>query len=125
MTSSFRKTVLAIAAVAALSAPAAAQGITIGPDGVRITEPRDNDNDRDRRGPPRRDDRRDNDRRDQSDRRELSERDAVRIARTEGLRELDGVDRTRSSYRVEGTDRRGEDIVVVVDRRSGRVLDVR
>lgn len=93
--------------------PVLAQNIQIGPDGVRIMEPR---RDRDHRGPPPRfDDRR----------RGISEREAVRIARGEGVRDVDNVREGRGSYRVYGTDRRGRDIRVEVDRRSGNVLSVR
>lgn len=55
---------------------------------------------------------------------EISERQAVRIAKGEGVREVEDVRRTRSSYRVEGLDRRGDDISVNVDRVSGEVLSV-
>lgn len=91
--------------------PVLAQNIVIGPDGVRVMEP-----DRDRRGPPR-DDRR--------DRREISEREAVRIARGEGVREVDDVRTSRRTYSVLGADRRGRDIRVDIDRRSGDVISVR
>ena len=93
--------------------PALAQNIQIGPDGVRIME-------QDRRGPPR-----DDFRRDRRDRREISEREAVRIARGEGVREVDDVRSSRRSYSVIGVDRRGRDIRVDIDRRSGDVLAVR
>ena len=59
------------------------------------------------------------------DRDEVSEREAVRIARGEGLRDVDDVERTRRSFRVSGVDRRGRDILVEVDRRTGDVLRVR
>lgn len=105
---------LAIAVLAAATfasaAPAMAQGIQIGPDGVRIVDPNS------RRDDMRRDDRRG---------REIGERDAIRIARAEGLREVDDVRRTSRSYRVIGTDRQGDDIQVDIDRRSGDVLGVR
>jgi hypothetical protein len=55
----------------------------------------------------------------------LSEREAIRIARREGLREVDDVERTRRSFRVIGVDRRGRDILVEVDRRNGDVIRVR
>ena len=105
--------VLGIIAAATLvtAAPSFAQGIQIGPDGVRIVEP------------DRRDERR-GDRREER-RREIGERDAVRIARTEGVREVDSVRRGERSYRVLGVDRRGDDIQVDIDRRSGEVLSVR
>lgn len=101
-------------AAATFATPAMSQTLSIGPDGVRVME--------NRRDEVRRDDRRD-DRRDE--RRGVSEREAIRIARGEGLRELDEVRTTRSSYRVSGIDRRGDDIRVDVDRRSGAVLSVR
>lgn len=105
---------LALAAVALLgtAAPSLAQGIEIGRDGVRLVDPNQRDQQRDMR----RDDRRG---------REIGERDAVRIARAEGVREVDDVTRMRNSYRVMGTDRRGDDIQVDIDRRSGEVLSVR
>lgn len=124
MTGLIGRTLLAAVAVASLAGPAAAQGITIGPNGVTIDDGRRDD--RDRRGPPPgfRDDRRGPPDRFER-RRELSEREAVRIARAEGLRDVDDVVRTRSTFRVEGVDRRGDDMLVIVDRRSGRVVDVR
>ncbi len=105
--------VLAAATIAS-AAPAMAQGIEIGRDGVRLVDPNARDN-------MRRDDMRRDDRRG----REIGERDAVRIARAEGVREVDEVRRTRNSYRVIGVDRRGDDIQVDVDRRSGDVIGVR
>ncbi|KAB0682064.1 PepSY domain-containing protein [Aureimonas leprariae] len=92
-----------------LAAPATAQGVTIGRDGVTLQDPRDTGRARTER----------------STRGEVSEREAVRIARGQGLRDVDNVRSTRGSYRVEGTDRRGRDIDVVVDRRSGDVLSVK
>jgi hypothetical protein len=108
------KTLLAAAlvagAVGGAALPAQAQGIMIGPDGVRVVNPNENEGrQRDRDMP----------------RGEISEREAVRIARGEGLREVDDVSRTRSAYRVEGIDRRGDDIRVDVDRRDGSVIAVR
>ncbi len=105
--------VLAAATIAS-AAPAMAQGIQIGPDGVRIVDPNSRDN-------MRRDDMRRDDRRG----REIGERDAIRIARAEGVREVDDVRRTSRSYRVIGVDRRGDDIQVDIDRRSGDVIGVR
>ncbi|MBB3937882.1 hypothetical protein [Aureimonas phyllosphaerae] len=104
--------VLAAATIAS-AAPAMAQGIEIGRDGVRLVDPNRDDM---RRDDMRRDDRRG---------REIGERDAVRIARAEGVREVDDVRRTSRSYRVIGTDRRGDDIQVDIDRRSGDVIGVR
>ncbi len=100
---------VAVATIAS-AAPAMAQSLEIGRDGVRLVDPNSRDN-------MRRDDRRQG--------REIGERDAVRIARAEGVREVDDVTRMRNSYRVMGTDRRGDDIQVDIDRRSGEVLSVR
>ncbi len=112
------KTLLAAALFAGVvggaALPAQAQGIMIGPDGVRVVNPNENEG-RQRDGDMRRD----------MPRGEISEREAVRIARGEGLREVDDVSRTRSAYRVEGIDRRGDDIRVDVDRRDGSVIGVR
>jgi hypothetical protein len=101
------------AATLALTTPAMSQGIEIGRDGIRIL-PQEQVRERDAR-PERREERR----------RELSEREAVRIARQEGVREVDSVRRTRGTYRVVGIDRRGDDIQVDIDRRNGAVLSVR
>lgn len=109
---------LALGAVT-VGTPVLAQNIVIGPDGVRVMEP-----DRDRRGPPM-DDRRGPPRDDRRDRREISEREAVRIARGEGVREVDDVRTSRRTYTVLGADRRGRDIRVDIDRRSGDVISVR
>jgi len=95
----------ATALVALTSAPQAfAQSIVIGPDGVRLAEP---------------------DRQPVYRSREIGEREAVRIARSEGVRDVDDVRRTRSRYVVEGVDRRGDDIRVDIDRRTGDVIAVR
>lgn len=102
--------VIALAAVST-AAPAVAQSIEIGRDGVRLVDPSQQ-----QRG---------NDRRDTRRSAEIGERDAVRIARAEGVREVDEVRRTRGAYRVVGFDNRGDDIQVDVDRRSGDVISVR
>lgn len=95
----------ATALVAVTSAPQAfAQSIVIGPDGVRLQEPYQE--------------------RERVDRRGISEREAVRIARSEGIRDVDDVRRTRSRFVVEGIDRRGDDIRVDIDRRTGEVIAV-
>ncbi|MGO4448889.1 PepSY domain-containing protein [Phyllobacterium sp. TAF24] len=100
--------VLVMAGAAALmvvsSAPSYAQSIEIGPGGVRLVEPQ----------------------MERSYRRisNISERTAVRIARAEGLRDVDDVTRTRSRFIIEGTDYRGDDIKVSVDRRTGEVISV-
>lgn len=106
----FKQIAVAALAVTAVAAPAAAQGISIGPNGVRVEDPRDTQ----------RSDR--NDRRASS---EVTEREAVRSAKREGVREVEDVRRTKSSYKVEGTDRSGDDIAVTVDRQTGDVLSVR
>jgi hypothetical protein len=123
MTNRLTRLALVLGALAALATPAAAQGIVIGRDGIRVEEPRDNSRSRDDVIIERRDGRRDDNRRG-PDRREVSEREAIRIAKGEGLRNVEDVDRTRSTYRLDGTDRRGRDITVVVDRRSGEVISV-
>jgi len=113
----------ALVAIALLgsAAPSLAQGIEIGRDGVRLVDPNaPRPGDRNGR-PSERDIRRD----DRRPAREIGERDAIRIARSEGVREVDDVTRTRNAYRVMGTDRRGDDIQVDVDRRSGDVIAVR
>jgi hypothetical protein len=110
---SMKSTILALAATALVAgaAPSFAQGIQIGPDGVRIVQPGENMRDRDapQRGMGR----------------EIGERDAVSIARSEGMREIDTVSRRSNSYRVVGVDRRGDDLQVDIDRRTGEVISVR
>ena len=105
---------IALVALSTVSAasPAFSQSVVIGPGGVRVIEPQDRRDDR--RGPPR-----------DRDRREVSEREAIRIARDEGVREVDNVRRTRRAFSVIGADRRGRDIRVDVDRITGEVLAVR
>jgi len=111
-------TAAALAVVAlATATPSFAQGIEIGRDGVRLVDPNARQGEA-RQGDMRRDDRR-------AAGREIGERDAVRIARGEGVREVDEVRRTSRSYRVVGVDRSGDDIQVDIDRRSGDVLSVR
>ncbi len=93
-------------AVAVLAAPAAyAQGIDFGPGGVRI------------------------DRGDRYDQQwdggdEVSRREAIHIARDEGLRDLDDVFRRGWRWVVLGNDRRGDDMRVTIDARDGSVLNV-
>ncbi|WP_161992747.1 PepSY domain-containing protein [Aureimonas leprariae] len=91
-----------------ISAPTFAQGIEFGPNGVRLNDGRDQGR---------------NNRNDDDD--GISQREAVRIARSEGLRDVDSVSERRRSFRVEGADRRGRDITVDVDKFSGNVLSVR
>ncbi|MEF2551522.1 PepSY domain-containing protein [Aurantimonas sp. A2-1-M11] len=97
--------------------PVLSQSIQIGPDGIRVV-PQEQ---------MRRDDRERRDHRDDrgANRREVSERDAVRIAKRQGMRRVDQVSRSRGAYRVEGGDRRDRRMRVEIDRRSGDVLSVR
>lgn len=81
-------------------APASAQSVEFGPGGVRINPPGF-----ERGG-------------------EVSRREAVRIARSQGLREIDSVSRRGRLWSVEGLDRRGRDITVEVNARNGRVVNV-
>lgn len=90
------------------AAPAVSQGISIGPGGVQVDPGYRRGYDD--RGPPRS---------------ELSRGEAARIARREGLVDVDNVDRRGPRLIVRGSDRRGDDITVVLDSRSGDVLDVR
>ncbi|MCQ8780633.1 PepSY domain-containing protein [Mangrovibrevibacter kandeliae] len=113
----YKKTLIAGLALAVASTavlPALAQDIVIGKDGVRLLDPRRDDH----RGPP-------PPGRDRRPPREISENDAVRIARRQGMRDIDEVRRVRNIYRVDGFDRRGDDIRVDVDRYSGEVVAVR
>ncbi|WP_181705737.1 PepSY domain-containing protein [Chthonobacter rhizosphaerae] len=107
-----RRSILAAAATALLmAAPAGAQTVEFGRDGVRVLPP----------GYSERYDRRDRYER----RREISSRQAARIAREAGMREIDEIRGRRNSYRVIGVDRRGRDLAVDVDRWSGEILRVR
>ena len=115
----------ALAAATLLAAsPAVSQSLQIGKDGVRVVPQNQEQSDRDVRTR----DRRDGDVRGGNNDRisaEVSERQAIRIAKGEGLRDVDSVTKTRKSYRIAGVDRRGDDIRVDIDRRSGEVLNVR
>ena len=108
----------ALAAATLLAAsPAVSQSFQIGKDGIRLVPQGQEQQDGDMRS-----------RKDRgSDRasEEVSERQAIRIAKGEGLRNVDSVTKSRRSYRVAGVDRRGDDIRVDIDRRSGEVLSVR
>ncbi len=95
--------VAATALVLIISAtPSFSQSIEIGPGGVRVNPGME---------PPPAD-------------MGISERQAIRIARDEGVREVDDVARRRNVFVVEGSDRDGDDIKVVIDRRTGEVLSV-
>ena len=95
--------IAAIATVTIMSAtPSFSQSIEIGPGGVRVNpgiERRPADMG-------------------------IGERQAIRIARDEGLREVDDVTRRRNVFIVRGADRDGDDIKVVIDRQTGEVLSV-
>lgn len=93
----------------AVSAPAKSQSIEIGPNGIQVNPDGNNRMDRNRRAV----------------RGEISERQAARIARAEGMDEVESVSSRRNSYIVRGIDRRENDMRVVVDRRTGEVLEVR
>ncbi|MGH6926502.1 MAG: PepSY domain-containing protein [Propylenella sp.] len=97
-------TAVAFAATVGAAGFANAQSIEFGPGGVRINPPGFEE-------PYRYRDR-------------ISEREAIRIARRNGVREVEFVDRRRDVFEVEGFDRRDRRIVVVIDRRSGDVLDI-
>jgi hypothetical protein len=90
------------------TAPASAQGIVITPNGVRVY-PGDAGYDRyDRRW-----------------RRNVDERDAVFIARRNGVERVRSVSRNRGDWVVVGTARRGPgNLRVRIDDRSGRVISV-
>lgn len=105
---------LALALSLGLAAPAFSQSIEIGRDGIRVLPNQDVREERiDRR----------NERAVRGD--GVSEREAVRIARSQGVRDVDAITKTRRAYRIAGVDRRGDDIRVDIDRRSGEVLSVR
>ncbi|WP_279482085.1 PepSY domain-containing protein [Aureimonas sp. SK2] len=110
-----RFSILLAAGLLAAAAPAAAQTLELGPNGLRVLPDnrRGPDFDYDRSPPPRRGPP------------GISERQAVRIARSEGMREVDDVFRQRRTFRVEGADRRGDDLTVIIDARTGDVIDVR
>lgn len=91
----------------ASTAPAMAQSVEFGRDGIQLRQDRQERPERRDRTP-----------------RELTERQAIRIAKGEGVREVEDVTRDRSNYDIEGKDRNGDDIEVVVDRVSGEVISV-
>lgn len=103
----------AIAAVimsaAVFSAPAYAQSIEIGPNGIQVNPDGNRQSDRNRR----------------AIRGEISERQATRIARGEGMDEVESVSQRRNTYVIRGIDRRNNDMRVVIDRRTGEILEVR
>ncbi|MBA8820268.1 hypothetical protein BRY73_11470 [Ochrobactrum sp. P6BS-III] len=106
----YRFSAIAAVIVTALvsTVPAQAQSIEIGPNGIQVNP--------------------DDDRRMHRDRRDygetISERRAARIARNEGMDEVESVSRRRNVYVVRGIDRDDNDMRVVIDSRSGEVLEV-
>ncbi len=93
-------------AAAVLAAPVAhAQGIEFGPGGVRIDRGDGYDREWDRGD-------------------EVSRREAIRIARDEGLRDLDDVYRRGWRWVVVGNDPQGDDMRVMIDARTGSILNV-
>ncbi len=98
-----------IASVLLAAAPVHAQSIEIGPNGIQVNPEGERRMMRDRR----------------PDRGEISERRAARIARDEGMDEVDTIARRRGVFVVRGVDRRDNDMRVVIDRLSGEVLEVR
>ena len=103
---------LAAPVIPGVNVTAQAQSIQIGPGGVRVDPNPDY-----RRGPPDRDFRR-------GPRAGVSEREAVRIARRNGLADVNRVVDAGRQWRVSGIDRRGRSMSVVVDARSGDVVRV-
>ncbi len=99
---------LAGASLLATAGSAYSQSIQIGPGGVRIIPPGFEEPGRDgyhhSSG--------------------ISEDEAVSIAQHNGVRHVDSVDRRHDSFEVSGRDRHQNRIIVTVDRRDGRVLDV-
>ncbi|MEX6508072.1 PepSY domain-containing protein [Jiella sp. M17.18] len=106
------------AASLAVATPALAQSVEIGPNGVRVV-PNDSYRYRDHRDHGR------YNRRDERHISEISEHEAVRIARRQGMRDVRAITRTPRSFRVAGADRRGDRMSVSIDRFSGEVLSVR
>lgn len=98
-----------ISALASTAAPSNAQSIELGPNGIEINPDGSRQIYRERR----------------EDRGEISERRAARIAREEGMDVVENVSRRRGVYIIRGVDRRDNDMRVVIDRRSGEVLEVR
>jgi hypothetical protein len=100
-----------VLAIGAQASPARGQGIEVGPGGVRVDPGWDRDDYRDRRY------------REYSG--GISRREAIRAARSAGLDDVEGVSNTGRVWRVEGADRRGLDMTVIVHGRTGEVLSVR
>lgn len=97
-----------------LANAAQAQTFEIGPNGIQVNPDGGRQTERDRVQRDRR-----------PDRGEISERRAARIARDEGMDEVESVSQRRNTFIIRGIDRRDNDMRVVVDRRTGEVLEVR
>ncbi|PWL16547.1 hypothetical protein DKP76_16320 [Falsochrobactrum shanghaiense] len=91
------------------TAPANAQSIEIGPNGVQINPDGSRRMERERH----------------DDRNEISERRAARIAQREGMDEIETISRRRNVYVVRGLDRGDNPMRVVIDRDTGEVLEAR
>ncbi|KAA9367151.1 MULTISPECIES: PepSY domain-containing protein [Ochrobactrum] len=89
--------------------PVYAQSIEIGPNGIQVNPDGERRVMRDRRPDPG----------------AISERRAARIARDEGMDEVESIARRRGVFVVRGVDRRDNDMRVVIDRLTGDVLEVR
>lgn len=107
----YKFTAIAVAFMSAVvfTAPAHSQSIEIGPNGIRVNPDGNNQMDRNRRAV----------------RGEISERQAARIARGEGMDEVESISRRRNTYVIRGVDRRNNDMRVIIDRRTGEILEVR
>ena len=100
-----------------VASPAISQSLQLGRDGIRVVPQEQEQSDQNMRSQ----DRRANDRETTG----ISERQAIRIAKGEGLKDVDSVTKTRRTYRVVGADRQGDDIRVSIDRQTGEVLGVK
>ncbi|MBX9911393.1 MAG: PepSY domain-containing protein [Beijerinckiaceae bacterium] len=101
----FNRIACASLAILMMAGAAQAQGIEFGPGGLRI------DPGPERYAPrPRFDG--------------ISEREAVRIARRQGVEEVERVRETPRGWRISGLDRNGDEIRVIISR-DGDVVDVR
>lgn len=92
-----------------MSQAALGQSIDLGPDGLRVRPPEFVP---DRRPAPR-----------YETEEEITEEDAVRIARSEGMRRVERVREGRRGWVVVGIDRNGDDMRVMIGR-DGEVMDV-
>ncbi len=107
----YKFTAIAVTFMSAVvfTAPAHSQSIEIGPNGIRVNPDGNDRMDRNRR----------------IVRGEISERQAARIARSEGMDEVESISRRRNTYVIRGIDRRDDDMRVTIDRRTGEILEIR